>query len=110
MRVKGAQEHSGHTHNKRTQTQQQQNTDTRRRTHMRGRARAPHTHTLTPHTHTRFTPIRYLASGVIKSVAAQNPEAWPIPINDQMLGAEMVLWETQRGPQDKVGYAHLSCL
>jgi hypothetical protein len=35
---------------------------------------------------------------------SQNTKGFPIPINDHMLGAEMVLWETQRGQQDKVGF------
>eukprot|EP01043_Picozoa_sp_COSAG02_P003928 COSAG02_NODE_99_length_37069_cov_24.910957_24_plen_1416_part_00 len=31
-------------------------------------------------------------------------QGYPIPVNKQLLGAEMVLWETQRGQQDKVGF------
>ena len=32
------------------------------------------------------------------------PQGFPIPVNSNLLGAEMVLWETQRGQQDKVGF------
>ena len=53
------------------------------------------------------TDPTFIASGVVASAPSQNPQGWPIPINDQLLGAEMVLWETQRGPQDKVGFLRL---
>ena len=48
----------------------------------------------------------FLASGTVdgRKHLSQNPKGFPIPINDHMLGAEMVLWETQRGQQDKVGF------
>ena len=37
----------------------------------------------------------------------QDSNGLPIPINKRLLGAEMVLWETQRGPEDKVGFMRL---
>ena len=50
------------------------------------------------------TDKTFKASGTMPHKSSQNPKGFPIPINKHMLGAEMVLWETQRGQQDKVGF------
>jgi hypothetical protein len=47
----------------------------------------------------------FLASGALPhATSAQNPKGFPIPVDKNLFGAEMVLWETQRGQQDKVGF------
>ena len=49
------------------------------------------------------TDPTFVASGEVPHGKSENEQGFPIPVNKKLLGGEMVLWETQRGEQDKVG-------
>jgi hypothetical protein len=49
------------------------------------------------------TDPTFVASGEVPQGKTENEQGFPIPVDKNLLGGEMVLWETQRGEQDKVG-------